>query len=187
MGHIAQYESSKEESNDDYTESSDVEDSQSRLRVLPRRLAEVLTRTEPLIEALLDECGFDFGEALPPSLVSGNSSQLGIIFQSYLMVWRLVLQIVAEGNDVVRMKYSDCFRDHIKLLLRVIFHLLPLRRIVSDIGDVVSLPDLSSSCLYYLMRYLPAVVRSQWGTVGHFWTLASIINIEFNPPPLKGH
>jgi len=178
MGHIAQSESSKEESNEDYgrgTGEDGPEEVQAQLGVLPRRLAEILITTEPLISAFLDEIGFDFGESLPPSLVpvSGSTStagnpQLAKWFKSYLMTWRLVLQIVAEANDVVRMKYSDCFRDNIKLLVRVIFHLLPARKIISDIkegevGEVSGLADLSSSCLYCLMRYLPAVVRSQWG------------------------
>ena len=46
----------------------------------------------------------------------------------------------------------------------MLFHLLPHKKLVSSGGgETDSLQELASSCLYCMMRYLPALVRSQWG------------------------
>ena len=120
-----------------------------------------------LIKAFLEEFRFDFGEELPSfDTAMESTASVATMFKSYLMAWRLVLEIVAKANDAIRMKYSDCFRDNISILVRVLFHLLPQRRLVSGHTsdcESLGLPDLASSCLYCLMRYLPALVRSHWG------------------------
>jgi len=169
MAHVAKYESSKETGDDDDYSAAEAAGEPRPFKALPRRLADILVKTEPLVEAFLDEFGFDFGESLPltSSGVIANA-QLNNMVKSYLMSWRLVLEVVAGAGDATRMKYSDCFRDNTKLLIRVLFHLLPHKKLVSSssagAGETTdSLRDLASSCLYCLMRHLPALVRSQWG------------------------
>ena len=111
MGQVAKYESSKEETDSEYTDGGGEPEVVIKLKALPRRLADILVKTEPLVEAFLDEFGFEFGESLPLSS-SGciANTQLNNVIKAYLMSWRLALEVVAAAGDATRMRYSDCFR-----------------------------------------------------------------------------
>ena len=133
--------------------------------VLPRRLSEHLKFTEPIVDVFLKEFGFDFGEVLPLSGIP-VSSAFHTAAKTYLMTWRLLLEVVTFASDNLRMKYSEAFRNHLSTLLAALFHLMESKKPIGDDGGLDwSLSALASSVFYRLLKHLPAMLRSYWNSM----------------------
>jgi len=144
-------------------------------RELPRRLVEVLTRGEKVLETVLAE--FTVGETagdIPP----GNDTF--IVVTGYLLAWKVILRLVELASPELRPKYSEYLRSkgHIDHLLNHLFRLIPgptsphLDSIFVPPPLLVSSPPssseiqtLSGSCWLGVCQHLPALARGWFGAL----------------------
>jgi len=138
---------------------------------VPRRLLEVITKGNTILETLLSE--FNVGEtagSIPP----GNLTHT--LTMGYLLAWRVVLCLIEQAGEELRPKYSEFLRSqgHLEQLLNHLFRLLPTSTSTLDSSflkvplDVSSdfssleLQQLSGSCWVSVCRHLPALARQWW-------------------------
>ena len=100
------------------------------LREIPRRLAETISSTEPVLQVLFGSSMADltsFGEALPAALPVPSAVYTACL--AYLLTWRLVLSLISKASAELRPKYSAFLRrnNFLRTLMSTLFHIMPMK------------------------------------------------------------
>eukprot|EP00094_Tigriopus_californicus_P008308 TCALIF_08004-PA protein Name:"Similar to ltn1 E3 ubiquitin-protein ligase listerin (Xenopus tropicalis)" AED:0.24 eAED:0.24 QI:0/1/0.71/1/1/1/7/0/933 len=91
-------------------------------REFPRRFAELLARTQPVVMSLFQE--FDFGDPIIlPEDTTAHTYTL-----AYVLTWRLILRLTSQASVELRPKYSETMRreEHMDILIPTLFHLMQI-------------------------------------------------------------
>ena len=122
---------------------------------IPKRLAELLQKMEPVIDAIFKEFELSFGEPLPAPMPRDSAAYNTTL--TYLMTWHLIITLIeyVSGDDL-RPKYSEFLRrgGHLESVMMLLFHTMsyPLQESNLDIQSAVydntglSVPILSAKC-----------------------------------------
>ena len=108
------------------------------IRELPRRLTEIIGKTEPILEVVFGSSMADlttFGEPLPAALPVPSAVYTACM--AYLLTWKLVLSLIAEASAELRPKYSAFLRknNYLRTLMDTLFHIMPMK--VCTISSIV--------------------------------------------------
>ena len=110
----------------DNTNSISSEDEDAR--EIPRRLAEIITQTEAVLEVIASSADFTtFGEPLPAPLPF--PSPVYTATTAYFLTWELILTLISEASAELRPKYSAFLRksNYLKTLMDTLFHIMPMK------------------------------------------------------------
>ena len=97
-------------------------------RAIPRRLAEIITQTEAVLEVIASSADFTtFGEPLPAPLPF--PSPIYSATTAYFLTWELILTLISEASAELRPKYSAFLRksNYLKTLMDTLFHIMPMK------------------------------------------------------------
>ena len=126
MRKIAEHEtlrSTKQIETDKHLDATTDEEDADECREIPKRLAEILKKTEPVINALFEKFEFSFGEPLPTPLPIESAAYNSTL--TYLLTWRLIISLVKNiSGDDLRPKYSEFLRKggHLETVMMLLFH-----------------------------------------------------------------
>ena len=98
------------------------------IREIPRRLAEIITQTEAVLEVIASSADFTtFGEPLPAPLPF--PSPIYTATTAYFLTWELILTLISEASAELRPKYSAFLRksNYLKTLMDTLFHIMPMK------------------------------------------------------------
>ena len=155
------------------------EDDTDECKEIPKRLAELLQKMEPVIDAIFKEFELSFGEPLPAPMPRDSAAYNSTL--TYLLTWHLIITLIeyVSGDDL-RPKYSEFLRrgGHLESVMMLLFHTMsyPLQESNLDIQSAVyentglSVSMLSTKC------QLPKSSKSQ-----HEESLVE----KFKSPPLN--
>ena len=117
----------EEERHENLTSISSEDDD---LREIPRRLSEIIGKTEPVLEVVFGSSMADlttFGEPLPAALPVPSAVYTACM--AYLLTWKLVLSLIAQASAELRPKYSAFLRknNYLRTLMDTLFHIMPMK------------------------------------------------------------
>ena len=116
----------EEQKSQENTNSSRIEDEDTR--AIPRRLAEIITQTEAVLEVIASSADFTtFGEPLPAPLPF--PSPIYSATTAYFLTWELILTLISQASAELRPKYSAFLRksNYLKTLMDTLFHIMPMK------------------------------------------------------------
>lgn len=92
------------------THSSEISQQEPDLaRELPRRLRELLVKTQPVVESLFENSGFGFtfGDFLP--LPPNNAAHTYTM--AYLLTWKLILRFISGTRSELRPRFDHSYQS----------------------------------------------------------------------------
>ena len=115
---------------DRHDNSMSISSEDDDIRELPRRLTEIIGKTEPVLEVVFGSSMADlttFGEPLPAALPVPSAVYTACM--AYLLTWKLVLSLIAEASAELRPKYSAFLRknNYLRTLMDTLFHIMPMK------------------------------------------------------------
>ena len=124
----------EEQKSQENTNSSRIEDEDTR--AIPRRLAEIITQTEAVLEVIASSADFTtFGEPLPAPLPF--PSPIYSATTAYFLTWELILTLISQASAELRPKYSAFLRksNYLKTLMDTLFHIMPMKVSIKKIWE----------------------------------------------------
>ena len=128
----------EEQKSQENTNSSRIEDEDTR--AIPRRLAEIITQTEAVLEVIASSADFTtFGEPLPAPLPF--PSPIYSATTAYFLTWELILTLISQASAELRPKYSAFLRksNYLKTLMDTLFHIMPMKVSIKKYGKILKI------------------------------------------------
>ena len=128
----------EEQKSQENTNSSRIEDEDTR--AIPRRLAEIITQTEAVLEVIASSADFTtFGEPLPAPLPF--PSPIYSATTAYFLTWELILTLISQASAELRPKYSAFLRksNYLKTLMDTLFHIMPMKVSIKKIWKILKI------------------------------------------------
>ena len=125
---------------DRHDNSMSISSEDDDIRELPRRLTEIIGKTEPVLEVVFGSSMADlttFGEPLPAALPVPSAVYTACM--AYLLTWKLVLSLIAEASAELRPKYSAFLRknNYLRTLMDTLFHIMPMKVCMDNVSYII--------------------------------------------------